>query len=280
MDQKNEETLRYCMMAGPQKLCLNWKNFQTNISTAFRSLRSENELADVTLACEDGQIFSAHKVILASSSPFFMGILKKYKNPQPLIFLKGMRSEDLSAILDFFYFGEANIDQESLDAFLGLADDLKVLGLTRTEDSVGVGKAEEIQNKKGNEPHAEVKIEEGGNYEKRENHEYVVDSELATANSGQIENTKAALVDGEDIRTKVMSMMEYSENKVMSSKKPGSTLGRARICKVCRKEGPFSTVWNHIEAKHLDVSYPCNQCEKVSKSRNGLAQHRVSFHSK
>ena len=125
------------MMAGPQKLCLNWKNFQTNISTAFRSLRSENELADVTLACEDGQIFSAHKVILASSSPFFMGILKKYKNPQPLIFLKGMRSEDLSAILDFFYFGETNIDQESLDAFLGLADDLKVLGLTRLEDVDG-----------------------------------------------------------------------------------------------------------------------------------------------
>ena len=268
------------MMAGLQKLCLNWKNFQTNISTAFRSLRSESDFADVTLACEDGQFFSAHKVILASSSPFFMGILKKYKNPQPLIFLKGMRSEDLSAILDFFYFGEANIDQESLDAFLALADDLKVLGLTRSEDSVGVGKAEEIQNKKGNEPHAEVKIEEGGNYEKRENHEYVVDSELATANSGQIEDTKTALVDGEDIRTKVMSMMEYSENKVMSSKKPGSTLGRARICKLCGKEGSMTSVWNHIEAKHLDNSYPCNQCEKISKSRNGLAQHRASFHSK
>ena len=125
------------MMAGPQKLCLNWKNFQTNISTAFRDLRSDNDFADVTLVCEDGQLFSAHKVILASSSPFFMGILKKYKNPQPLIFLKGMRSEDLSAILDFFYFGEANIDQESLDAFLGLADDLQVLGLTRLEDVDG-----------------------------------------------------------------------------------------------------------------------------------------------
>ena len=266
------------MMAGPQKLCLNWKNFQTNISSAFRSLRSDNDFADVTLACEDGQFFSAHKVILASSSPFFMGILKKYKNPVPLIFLKGMQSEDLSVLLDFFYFGEANIDQESLDAFIGLADDMKVLGLTRSENAVGggKGKVEEIQNGKRDEPLAEVKIEE-----EKENHENGVNSELATiTNTGQIEETKTALVDGDDIRTKVMSMMEYSENKVMSSKKPGSTLGRARICKVCRKEGPFSTVWNHIEAKHLDVSYPCNQCEKVSKSRNGLAQHRVSFHSK
>ena len=270
------------MMAGPQKLCLNWKNFQTNISSAFRSLRSDNDFADVTLACEDGQFFSAHKVILASSSPFFMGILKKYKNPEPLIFLKGMKSEDLSALLDFFYFGEANIDQESLDVFLGLADDLKVLGLTRSENTVGggKGKVEEIQNGKRDEPLPEVKIEEGGAYEERENHENGVNSELAATNSGQMEETKTASVDGDDIRTKVMSMMEYSENKVMSSKKPGSTLGRARICKPCGKEGPMATVWSHIEAKHLDVSYPCNQCEKISKSRNGLAQHRASFHSK
>ena len=145
----------------------------------------------------------------------------------------------------------------------------------------GKDKVEEIQNGKRDEPLAEVKIEEGGTYEEKENHENGVNSELATTtNSGQIEETKTALVDGEDIRTKVMSMMEYSENKVMSSKKPGSTLGRARICKPCGKEGPMATVWSHIEAKHLDVSYPCNQCEKISKSRNGLAQHRASFHSK
>ena len=271
------------MMAGPQKLCLNWNNFQTNISSAFRGLRSDNDFADVTLACEDGQFFSAHKVILASSSPFFMGILKKYKNPEPLIFLKGMKSADLSALLDFFYFGEANIDQESLDAFLGLADDLKVLGLTRSENAVGGGKGklEEIQNGTRDEPLPEVKIEEGGAYEEKENHENGVNTGLATTtNSGQIEETKTALVDGDDIRTKVMSMMEYSENKVMSSKKPGSTLGRARICKPCGKEGTMATIWSHIEAKHLDVSYPCNQCEKISKSRNGLTQLRASFHSK
>ena len=271
------------MMAGPQKLCLNWKNFQTNISTAFRDLRSDNDFADVTLACEDGQLFSAHKVILASSSPFFMGILKKYKSPEPLIFLRGLKSEDLSVLLDFFYFGEANIDQESLDVFLGLADDLKVLGLTRSENTVGggKGKVEEIQNgKRDEEPLAEVKIEEGGAYDEKENHENGVNSELAATNSGQMEETKTALVDGDDIRTKVMSMMEYSENKVMSRKKPGSTLGRARICKLCGKEGSMTSVWNHIEAKHLDNSYPCNQCEKISKSRNGLAQHRASFHSK
>ena len=104
---------------------------------------------------------------------------------------------------------------------------------------------------------------------------------MTTTNSGPSEDTTTtALADSDDIRSKVMSMMKYSENKVMSRKKPGSTLGRARICKLCGKEGSMTSVWNHIEAKHLDNSYPCNQCEKISKSRNGLAQHKASFHSK
>ena len=155
------------------------------------------------------------------------------------------------------------------------------LGFIRSENAAGGGKVGEIQNKKRDEPLAKVKIEAGGEFEKEEENENGVNSQLTTTNSGPSEDTTTtALADSDDIRTKVMSMMKYSENKVMSRKKPGSTLGRARICKLCGKEGSMTSVWNHIEAKHLDNSYPCNQCEKISKSRNGLAQHRASFHSK
>ena len=54
-----------------EKLCLKWDKFQDNIKDAFGNLREDNDFADVTLACEDGQQVEAHKVILASSSPFF-----------------------------------------------------------------------------------------------------------------------------------------------------------------------------------------------------------------
>ena len=92
--------------------------------------------------------------------------------------------------------------------------------------------------------------------------------------------TKVMSMMEDAIRTKVMSMMEFSENRVMSNKKPGTTLGRARICKECGKEGTYGSVWNHIEAKHLENSYSCNYCGKISKSRNGLAQHRAKDHTK
>ena len=68
-----------------EKLCLKWNDFQENVNSAFGNLREDNEFADVTLACEDGQQIEAHKVILAASSPFFQTLLKRNKHPHPLI---------------------------------------------------------------------------------------------------------------------------------------------------------------------------------------------------
>ena len=65
-----------------EKLCLKWNDFQENVNAAFGNLREDNEFADVTLACEDGQQIEAHKVILAASSPFFQNLLKHRKNCQ------------------------------------------------------------------------------------------------------------------------------------------------------------------------------------------------------
>ena len=67
-----------------EKLCLKWNDYQDNVNLAFGSLREENDFADVTLACEDGQQIEAHKIILAASSPFFEKILRKSKHPHPL----------------------------------------------------------------------------------------------------------------------------------------------------------------------------------------------------
>ena len=44
--------------------------------------------------------------------------------------MRGLRSEDLLAIMDFLYCGEANVLQENLDAFLALAEELRLKGLT------------------------------------------------------------------------------------------------------------------------------------------------------
>ena len=117
-------------MGSSDKLLLQWNDFKENITSSFRELRGDREFTDVTLACEDGSQIEAHKVVLVSTSPFFMELLKRNRHPHPLLYMRGLRSEDLMAILDFLYQGEANVCQENLDSFLALAEELKLKGLT------------------------------------------------------------------------------------------------------------------------------------------------------
>ena len=109
-----------------EKLCVQWNDFKDNISTAFGSLRDDKNFSDVTLACDDGKQLSAHRLILAASSPFFQDILRKNKHAHPIIYMRGVKSDDLKDVVDFLYFGEANLYQENLDSFLALADELQL----------------------------------------------------------------------------------------------------------------------------------------------------------
>jgi len=84
----------------------------------------------VTLVCEDGEQVEAHRVILAVLSPLFQRILKRNNHPHPMIYLRGLKSQDLVAMIDFLYFGEADVSQESLDSFLALAEEMELKGLT------------------------------------------------------------------------------------------------------------------------------------------------------
>ena len=111
---------------------MRWNDFETNISTAFKELRDDKDFFDVTLACDDDQI-QAHKVILSACSPFFRTILKKNYHAHPLLYLKGIKYKELLSVINFMYHGEVSVAQEDLNAFLLIAEDLRIKGLTQDE---------------------------------------------------------------------------------------------------------------------------------------------------
>ena len=117
-----------------EKFCLRWNDFENNISKAFGELRDDKDFFDVTLACDDNQL-QAHKVILSACSPFFRSILKKNPHQHPLLYLKGVKYEDIVSVLNFMYHGEVNVAQEELNSFLAVAEDLQVKGLTQSNQS-------------------------------------------------------------------------------------------------------------------------------------------------
>ena len=220
-----------------EKLCLQWNDFQENIKSAFGHLRGTTDFVDVTLACEDGQQMEAHKVILAASCPFFQRILKGNKHSHPLIYMRGVNSDDMTAIIDFLYYGEANVYQENLEGFLAIAEELQIKGLEGSKDQYGSNEKEELCPALPKTP-------------------------LLAANLQELDET-------------VKEMMKTSENKVQV----GNRQRRAKICKVCGKEGYVTDIMRHIETHHLEgLSVPCNLCDKRIRSRNALRAHMIKQH--
>ena len=257
-------------MTTPEKFCLKWNDFQHNIVSSFQGLREDTDFSDVTLVCEDDQQIAAHRIILTACSPFFSRVLKKNKHSHPMIYMRGLKAKDLVAVVDFIYHGEANIYQEDLDGFLALAEDLQLKGLTGSETE-----------EKENDVHSEQKYQTKDVKESQSqirNIEFSPDTsevEGKSDTSSIVPVTREKLLvtpdlDMENIKVQINSMME----KVLDG------INRWR-CTVCGKESKDrQDMSRHIETHIEGVSYPCNQCSKVSRSSNALKTHSSTFHRK
>ena len=245
-----------------EKLCLKWNEFQENTVSAFEKLREYQEFSDVTLAYEDGQNVKVHKVIMASSSPFFLNLLKMNRHPHPLIYMRGLKSEDLLAIVDFLYFGEARVGQDNLESFLSAAEEFQVKGLVGAnikKDSLDVEDKclpkqrvrKEIKSEALNPVMFKIRDKEG--------------------NKGSTDFIKST--DLQDLDGTIKSMIEISD-KLIDTKH-----GRVRICKVCGKEGELGNIKIHVESAHITgVLHTCNICGKTVRSRNALWRHNSKHH--
>ena len=123
-----------------EKFCLKWNDFESNFSSAIKTIREESEFCDITLASDTDQV-SAHKVILSASSPFFKTVLRRNNHQHPLIYLRGVAFSDLEAVINFIYHGEVSVAQEDLNSFLQLAEDLQIKGLHQDQVNPGDGPA-------------------------------------------------------------------------------------------------------------------------------------------
>ena len=258
-----------------EKLFLQWNDFQDNVKSAFGNLRESTDFADVTLACEDGHQIEAHKVVLGASSPFFQAILKRNKHSHPLIYMRGIKSVDLVAMVDFLYCGEANVYQEYLNSFLAIAEELQLKGLQGSNDLNGFNETEVHKEPLPRESKQKYKTNPMTSDIRREPEESREQNEVKRAESNALAIPLSMSADLQRIEDTVKSMMETSQNML----KVGKIRVRGKICNVCGKEGHPTDIKRHIERNHLEgVSIPCNHCDKIFRSRPGLSQHVSKYH--
>ena len=259
-------------MSNSEKFFLKWNNYKDNIVHAFGSLRTDNYFTDVTLACEDGQQVEAHKVVLASSSPTFQRLLEQNKHSHPLIYMRGMKSKDLVAIVNFLYLGETNVYQENLDTFLNIAEELDLKGLN------GEAKNRNCDQDilKSHDP-----TDKNNFYETKKTPTIPITNTVCLESSNKQMSAERVLAipklefmgDLHELDETIKTMMLSCENLIPNGKP------KAWKCKVCGKEGSNTNTKDHIEAYHIDgINVPCKPCQKNFKSRHSLRSHQDRYH--
>ena len=63
--------------AGSNSFRLKWDDFQENLVSHLKGSKGDVDFSDVTLVCEDGRQFEAHRMVLAAGSGFFKAVLRE-----------------------------------------------------------------------------------------------------------------------------------------------------------------------------------------------------------
>ena len=231
---------------------LSHDEFDTMATGTLKGLIADKDFTDVTLACEDNQQIKAHKVILGSYSSTLRKIILSIDQPCPVIYMKGVKYEELRPIIDFLYLGETKVSKENLAGLLEIAQDLNIKGLSLNSEE------ENAQDELLDESHEE-EIENIGNVQKGE--ETVIKCEPILAN-------------------KIISNVGQIPDKVQKEKKvlQGNKL-KEFTCKECGKTcAEKSNLTKHIRSQHEGIVYPCAYCDHKSKQNSHLKGHIKAKH--
>ena len=262
-----------------QKFCLKWNQFNQNLKSSLSRMKDAAQLTDVTVLCEDGTRFAAHRLILAACSSFFEEIFLTNDNSPAWIYLKGVESLMFRFLLEFVYVGEVEVPEQSLAKFLETAGELKIKGLAKYAGSTVSARPEEKEEEQTEAPwqSPEVKVETETTVDLPE--QTFIDNDLEEEEpremiiaEDEIQNS-APTPDGPLFSAEVNAELDKQIEEILV-KNDG-----VWSCKVCGKFANHkSKLKQHVET-HIDgFSHPCGICGKSYRSRNVLRMHLSRDH--
>lgn len=226
--------------------------------TAWQGIQIEQDLYDVTLGCEDKQI-KAHKLIISSCSLVLKNIIKLNPNPHPLIYLRGVKYQDLRNILTFMYQGEVTVSEEDLKGFLEVAEDLNVRGLSQ-RNMGGCDSNEYIQE-----------------YDNLSNNDMIDDKKIVVTTSENMRTINQKYVD--DKKETKKKCIEDNKGSNICTSFTCETGKKSYACGKCEKQfsSPNALIL-HQKSIHDGDQYLCHQCDYTANLKSSLRQHVQSIH--
>ena len=252
-----------------EKFCLKWNDFQSTVSSSFKTLRQEEDFFDVTLVSDDEVQMSAHKLILSACSSFFKSILRKNPHQHPLIYLSGVNSANLAYILDYIYQGEVMLYQNNLDQFLDMAQKLKISGLNQelSDEKTGKDFENDYFSPSINDQNSQMDYYSPSSRQNKEVGKVEgVDLPIVASKrqySRATEPIKAVAVTTEnfDLKEAVNNLISKENNFDF-------------VCKACgKRDSRIQNMNKHVEIHIEGLTYGCHSCDKTFRSKSSYNNH-------
>ena len=261
-------------MTTHEKYSLTWQSFQSHVENFLKDLFSSTHFTDVTLVSEDMQRVKAHKNVLSVCSPVFKELLLLDEtNNQSIIFLKGVQSQELEAILQFIYLGQTTLQEERVSQFLETASSLRIKGLSQND----------AQQKSfcSSTPHPKTS---GLNYTtKHQTKDFFSDQ---SSNQQKQIKPEAVMESYEPLQCGYCELKYQTKSgltthikavhNILQSSNPAGEIHKCDQCGFQTQN--FTSLRRHVLAKHENIKHECHQCNNVYSYAGDLKRHILSVH--
>ena len=244
-----------------EKYSLKWDTYQDHLKAMMKEMMMNEDFSDVTLVTEDKKQIKANTSILSACSPVFKDILKKEKNSNIVMYLRGIQFSELESIMQFIYLGEATFYEERMDEFLAVAKSLEIKELCNSDTP-----AKDMLDDERSP------VDQDTSTEFREQTSDHVIEQASQDREGSIASAARKYECDQCHKT-------YFSRGALCRHKQSEHQGVKYACNQCYYQATSQSDLNvHTQSKHEGVKHACDQCDHQASSRSNLVRHNKRMH--
>ena len=227
-----------------EKYSLTWQTYSDHLKSMMKELMMNEDFSDVTLLTEDKKQIRANISVLSACSPVFKDVLKKEKNTNQIMYLRGIQYSEMESIMQFIYLGEATFYEERMDEFLAVAKSLEIKKLCNTET--------EPNDEPGDDPITPI------------------DHESETLKKTTVISDFINKQTSQEVNVGIISLSNFNKSVHQGVK---------YACNQCDYQATKqSHLTIHIQSIHEGIKYACDHCDYQASTQSSLTRHIQSVH--
>ena len=259
-----------------EQIIFSWYSYSDHLKEMMKKLIKSDKTTDVTLVCEDKTRFKAHKFVLTSCSSVFEYIIDDMPTKEEsVIYLRGVFQEEMKAILQFMYMGQATFYDNKINDLLNIAKILEIKELVSASDF--------NSEDQWNDQKVSYDISPSHNENLNEIKSTILvkvsrdDIDFETGQNIDTENTS---IQNESCRYPCNKCDKHFKNKhILRKHVKGIHGGIEYPCNRCSKSyTQKSDLERHIQSVHIGTRFQCDSCESIFSGRHHLQSHKKHKH--